>query len=110
LGLFVEHLVGTLNSKGLKTLFKSNQPPANRRKPTQTIHAHSVFTVCACNNRKQEKEKWGCGEFRVSEFLGGKWGKRGKWGVTEVLQWRSGGAVVVRWWHEKMGGGFVAWV
>jgi hypothetical protein len=46
LGLFVEHLVGTPNSKGLKTLSQIKPTPCKQKKTnpnnTRTLHFHGL--------------------------------------------------------------------
>jgi hypothetical protein len=69
LGNFLEHLVGAQNPKGLKTLFKTIQPPAKTNPNNQQSNAVTVPEwTCAVNpRRKNEKnertwEKWVFGE------------------------------------------------
>jgi hypothetical protein len=105
LGLFVEHLVGTPNSKGLKTLFKSAQPPAKTTQNNPTIHVHSVFTVCACNKQKILKKNGVLGSYGFVRKNGGKEGNGGgrwcdgaRWWLRDAAVVMGKGVVVWRWW------------
>jgi hypothetical protein len=79
LGLFVEQLMCTPKTKGLRTLFKINPTPCKKKKTNTTIHAHSVFTVCACNKQKKLKKIGVLGSFEIVRKMRGEKGKIKKW-------------------------------
>jgi hypothetical protein len=100
LGLFVEHLVCNPKPKGLRTLFKSAQPPAKKhKKPTKQSQGTIREWNCALKIKKMEEKFGFFGGDWVSEFWG-KWGKRGKWG------WNGGFEGV---WEKKDGDGGEKW-
>jgi hypothetical protein len=75
LGLFVEHLVGAQKLKGLKTPFKSTQPPAKTTPNKQkTNGSQSKNGFVPKINKKNEKE-WKNFEKWVFGKNGEKWKK-----------------------------------
>jgi hypothetical protein len=94
LGLFVEHLVGAQKIKGLKTPFKSTQPPAKTAQnqlQTNGSQSKSGF-VPKINKKKKCKRMEKFGEMGFRE----KWGKCGKLGrLVAGGGWKW--PVVVRW-------------
>jgi hypothetical protein len=76
LGLFVEHLVGAQKLKGLKTLFKSTQPPAKATPHNQkTNGSQSKNGFVPKINKKNEKN----GKILRNGFEGKMGKKRKKW-------------------------------
>jgi hypothetical protein len=98
LGLFVEHLVGRSNSKGLKTLSQIKPTPCKHKKinPTNTRTLFSWFVRVTIKKQWRKLGFWGVSGLREIGGGGGmKMGvkKRRRW--CGGGQWRLKGAAVV---------------
>jgi hypothetical protein len=102
LGIFVEHLVGAQKLKGLKSPFKSTQPPAKTtRNQPQTVGHSPKMDLCPKSRRKNKKN----GKNRKNGFSGKKMGKNeklanGRPAVGGLTGERP--AVVLRWWGRRL--------
>jgi hypothetical protein len=77
LGLFVEHLVGAQKLKGLKTPFKSTQPPAKTTPNKQKINGSQSKNGFVPKINKKNENEWKNFEKRVFGKNGGKMEKMG---------------------------------
>jgi hypothetical protein len=109
LGNFVEHLVGSPNSKGWRTQLKLSPTPAKTRKTNTESKGHNP-RVDLCPLIEQKIKNFGY--FRKLGFgwVGDKMGILGIWVAgSGWVRWRmvGGGVLVV---GEAVGGGGCGWI
>jgi hypothetical protein len=102
LGNFVEHLVGAQKPKGLKTPFKTTQPPAQTtQNPTKTMGHNPKMDLCPQSTRKNEKIKK---NLKKNGFSGRKMGKNEKKWLMDGRRWVGWSEKGRRWDGGWLGG------